>query len=91
MKGIPQPGSVAEELLSKGENCETPLRGLRLPGVLVYALRLAARWPVRGGARGLRKITLHATLSVQTFQATALARLRAGDPDRMRRMTVKVA
>ena len=41
--------------------------------------------------RGMRKITLHATLSVLTFQATAMARLRAGDVDRMRRMSVKVA
>ena len=41
--------------------------------------------------RGLRKITLQATLSVLTFQMTALARLRAKDPDRMRQMTVKVA
>ncbi len=41
--------------------------------------------------RGIRKITLHATLSVLTFQATAVARLRAGDVDRMRRMSVKVA
>ena len=40
--------------------------------------------------RGLRKITLHAALSALTFQATALARLRAGDADGMRRMTVKV-
>ena len=41
--------------------------------------------------RGLRKITLQATLSVLTYQMTALARLRAKDPDRMRQMTVKVA
>ena len=41
--------------------------------------------------RGLRKITLQATLSVLTFQMTALARLRAKDPDRMRRMGVTVA
>ena len=41
--------------------------------------------------RGMRKITLHATLSVLTFQATAMARLRAGDVDRMRQMSVKVA
>ena len=41
--------------------------------------------------RGLRKITLHATLSVLTYQATVLARLRAGEPDKMRQMTVKVA
>ena len=41
-------------------------------------------------ARGLQKITLQATMSVLTFQMTALARLRAGDPDRMRRMRVKV-
>ena len=40
--------------------------------------------------RGLRKITLQATLSVLTFQMTALARLRVGDSDRMRRMSVKV-
>ena len=41
--------------------------------------------------RGLRKITLQATLSVLTYQATVLARLRAGEPDKMRQMTVKVA
>ena len=41
--------------------------------------------------RGMRKITLHATLTALTFQVTALARLQAKDPDRMRRMTVKVA
>ena len=41
--------------------------------------------------RGLRKILLHATLTVLTFQATALARLRAGDGERMRQMAVKVA
>ena len=41
--------------------------------------------------RGLRKITIHATLTALTFQVTALARLQAKDPDRMRRMTVKVA
>ena len=40
--------------------------------------------------RALRKITLHATLSALTFQATA-ARLRAKDPDRMRRMGVTVS
>ena len=33
----------------------------------------------------------HVTLSALTFQITALARLRAGDEGRMRRMTVKVA
>ena len=42
-------------------------------------------------ARGLRKIALQATMSVLTFQATVLARLKAGDVDRMRRMTIKVA
>lgn len=41
--------------------------------------------------RGMRKITLQATMSVLTFQATVLARLRAGDPERMRRMSVQVA
>ena len=41
--------------------------------------------------RGMRKITLHATLTALTFQVTALARLQLKDPDRMRRMTVKVA
>ena len=41
--------------------------------------------------RGLRKIRLHATLSALTYQATALARLKAKDFDGMRRMTVKVA
>ena len=40
---------------------------------------------------GMRKIRLHATLSALTFQATALARLRAGDEERMRQMGVKVA
>ena len=41
--------------------------------------------------RGMRKITLHATLTALTFQVTALARLQFKEPDRMRRMTVKVA
>ena len=41
--------------------------------------------------RGIRKITLHATMSVLTFQATALARLKAGDVARMRQMAVTVA
>ena len=40
--------------------------------------------------RGMRKITLLATVSVLTFQATALARLRAGDDKNMRQMAVKV-
>lgn len=41
--------------------------------------------------RGMRKIMLHATLSVLTYQATALARLKAKDFDGMRQMTVKLA
>ena len=41
--------------------------------------------------RGLRKIKLHATLSLLTYQATLLARLKGGDAERMRQMTVKVA
>ena len=41
--------------------------------------------------RGMRKILLQATLSVLTFQATTLARLRAKDADKMRTMGVKVA
>jgi hypothetical protein len=41
--------------------------------------------------RGMKKITLHATLSVLTCQATVLARLRAGDVEKMRQMAVKVA
>ena len=41
--------------------------------------------------RGLRKITLHATLSALTFQATVLARLRAKDIAKMRQMAVKLA
>ena len=41
--------------------------------------------------RGLRKIALLAAMSVLTYQATALARLKAEDPDRMRTMAVKVA
>ena len=40
---------------------------------------------------GMRKIKLLATLSVLTFQATALVRLHAGDADRMRQMGVQVA
>ena len=42
-------------------------------------------------ARGMRKIKLHATLSLLTYQATVLTRLRAGDAGRMRHMAVKVA
>ena len=41
--------------------------------------------------RGLRKIALLAAMSVLTYQATALARLKAEDADRMRTMAVKVA
>ena len=41
--------------------------------------------------RGLRKIALHATLSVLTYQATALVHLKAGDEKRMRQMGVTVA
>ena len=41
--------------------------------------------------RGMRKLALHATLSVLTFQATVLARLKAGDAGRMREMAVVVA
>ena len=40
---------------------------------------------------GMRKIKLLATLSVLTFQATALTRLKAKNPDRMRQMGVTVA
>ena len=40
--------------------------------------------------RGIAKILLHATLSILTFQATALARCRAGDFENMRQMRVKV-
>ena len=40
---------------------------------------------------GMRKIRLLATLSVLTFQATALARLKAEDADCMRQMGVTVA
>ena len=42
-------------------------------------------------ARGLRKITLQAIMSLLTYQATSLARLRAGDLANMRRMRVKAA
>lgn len=41
--------------------------------------------------RGIRKITLQATLSVLTYQATAPARLQSGNPKNLRRMTVKLA
>ena len=42
-------------------------------------------------ARGMRKVLLQATLSVLTYQATVLARLRAGDVEHMRHMSVRVA
>ena len=41
--------------------------------------------------RGAKKIELLAMTSVLTYQATVLARLKAKDPDRMRRMTIKLA
>ncbi len=41
-------------------------------------------------ARGLRKITLQGTMSVLTYQATALTRLKAKDSDRLRRMSIKM-
>ena len=40
--------------------------------------------------RGMRKILLQTTLSVLTFQATALARVKAEDSRRMRTMWVEV-
>ena len=40
--------------------------------------------------RGLAKVTLHATLSILTYQATMLARVRAGDYGNLRQMRVKV-
>ena len=42
-------------------------------------------------ARGLKKIRLQATMSVLTYQATVLGRLKAKDPDRMRRMRIRVS
>ena len=41
--------------------------------------------------RGMRKITLHATLSALTYQATVLARLKVKDFEGMRQMAVPVA
>ena len=41
--------------------------------------------------RGMRKNLLHATLSMLTYSATALARLKAGDGRRMRVMRVNAA
>ena len=41
--------------------------------------------------RGIKKITLLATMSLLTYQATALARVKAGDFDQMRRMRVQVS
>ena len=41
--------------------------------------------------RGLRQVTLHATMSVLAFQATVLVRLWAGDVGLMRWMVRKVA
>lgn len=41
--------------------------------------------------RGLRKVTLHAMMSVLMFQATALVKARAGDLDGMCWMVPKVA
>ena len=41
--------------------------------------------------RGLRQITLHAFMSMLTFQATALVRLQQGEPEWMRWMVMKIA
>ena len=41
--------------------------------------------------RGMKGIQLHATMSLLTYQATVLARLKAGDTKTFRHMTVKVA
>ena len=43
------------------------------------------------GFRGLRKITLHALMSVLAYQATALVKLQAGKQDEMRWMVRRVA
>ena len=41
--------------------------------------------------RGLKKVALHATMSVLAFQATALVHLEAGEQDELRWMVRKVA
>ncbi len=41
--------------------------------------------------RGLRQISLHATMSVLAFQETALIHIRAGETEDMRWMVRKVA
>jgi len=41
--------------------------------------------------RGLRRIGLHVTMSVQAFQATAMVHVLAGDVEDMRWMVGKVA
>ena len=41
--------------------------------------------------RGLRQVTLHALMSVLTFQATALVRVLEGEQEWMRWMVRKVA
>ena len=41
--------------------------------------------------RGMEKMQLHITFSVVTYLATSLARLQMGQPEKLRRMTVRVA
>ena len=41
--------------------------------------------------RGLRQVTLHSLMSTIAFQATALARVLAGEPENMRWMVRQVA
>ena len=81
---------------------EDPYDNLRVIGLLprtskkwkrLYMCRMSIERIFRSlkHSRGIRKITLQATLSVLTYQATVLARLKVGDTDRMRRMSVQVA
>ena len=77
---IPRSGKLWKHLYKKRMSIERIFRSLK-----------HSRGLEKHCARGMKKILLQATMSVLTFQATALARVKAQDSDRMRQMAVKVA
>ena len=75
---LPRSGRLWKHLYKKRMSIERVFRSLK-----------HSRGLEKHCARGMKKILLQATMSVLTFQGTALARLRAGDREHLRQMAVK--
>ena len=76
-------------VLPRGSEKWKALYRLRMSIERVFSSLKHSRGLENHCARGMGKILLHATMCLLTFQATALARVKAGDIVNMRRMRVK--